>query len=95
MKKITPWNKESEKAFLRCAKNGKYFTKDLNFTKEFRRRYPDLTHKKTGLLGIYRNDTKKESVITTLDDVCILPLPEPSSESLKIRRKRKFGIYRI
>jgi len=94
MKKITPWNKDAERLFDRIAKNGKAFTNDSHITRMLPRQYPDIFDKKNGLIGIYRSESRRESTIIPFDDVQIIPLPEPTSRTNEMRRK-KFGIYRL
>ena len=95
MKKISPFNKEVERLFERIAKNGKAYTNNGKLTQMLPRKYPDIFDKHDGLIEIYRNPSKKRSIIVPLDGVHVIPLPEPDSVSIKIRRKRKFQIYRL
>lgn len=59
------------------------------------RKYPELFDDINGYLEIYRNDRSRQSVILPRLGVRIVPLPEPDSESLKVRRRKKYGVYRI
>lgn len=94
MKKISPFSKEAEKIFEQCIRNGKAFTSNSQLTRLLPRNHPEIFDKKNGFMGIYRNESRRESIITPFDNVVIVPLPEPESR-FNERRRKKFGIYRI
>lgn len=95
MKKITPWNKDVEKLFDSIVKNQRAYVDDINMTRNLGRRLSDLFDKDNGYMDIARIEKTKRSVVIPRIGVQIVPLPEPDSESIKMRRKKKYGIYRL
>jgi len=95
MKKITPWNKDVERLFDSIAKNQRAYVSDVNLSRSLGRRLPDLFDEHDGFMDIGRIGKSKKSVVVPRIGVQVVPLPELTSKSLKIRRKKKFGVYRI
>ena len=95
MKKITPWNKEVEQLFDSIVKNGKAYTSNNTITRNLGRKYSDLFDEHTGFMDIGKVDRSKKSIIVPRIGVQVVPLPEPDSESIKLRRRKKYGIYRL
>lgn len=95
MKKITPWNKDVERLFDSIVKNQRAYISDVNLTRSLGRKLPDLFDENDGFMDIGRIDKTRKSVVVTRIGVQVVPLPEPDSESIKIRRKKKYGIYRL
>jgi len=98
MKTITPWKKypkEFENVFDSIAKNQRGYTSNINFTRGLPRQYPELFDDVNGFFDIARIGKRKESVIIPKIGVQVVPLPEPSSISIKSRRRKRYGIYRL
>jgi len=95
MKTIRPWNKESERILSQIAKDGKAYTNDMNFTRLFGRKHPQLFDKNNGYLDIARIDKRRESVILPRKDIRLIPLDEFPSEEIKLRFKKRYGFVRI
>lgn len=95
MKKITPWNKDVERLFDSIAKNQRAYVNDIKVTRSLGKKLPDLFDENEGFMDIGRIGKTRKSVVVPRIGVQVVPLPESDSESIKIRRKKKYGIFRV
>lgn len=95
MKKITPWNKDVERLFDSIVKNQRAYISDVNLTRSLGRRLPDLFDENDGFMDIGRIGKTRKSVVVPRIGVQVVPLPERSSYQTKLKRKKKFGIFRV
>jgi hypothetical protein len=94
LKYWTPWNKEVERLCDSLVKHKRAYTDDINITRMLGRRHPDLFDEHNGYFDIGRVRKTNKSIIVPRIGVEIIPFPEPDSESIKLRRKKKYGIFR-
>lgn len=95
MRVYTPWSKEVERMFDNIARIGKYYTEDIQFTRNLGRRAPDLFDEQNGYMDIARIGKSRKSVVIPRPGVQIVPMPLPDSEAIKVRQKKRWGIYRL
>jgi len=95
MKTIRPWDKESERILNQIAKNGKAYTSNMQLTRNFGHKHPELFDKNNGFLDIARIEKRRESVILPRSDIKVIPLDEFPSDEVRLRFKKKYGFIRI
>ena len=84
---ISPWSEYSRKKLLQITKDRIVYTGNVQFTRNFGRKYPWLFDEKTGYMDIARIDKRRESVIVLRPNCGLAPIPGPPSmpKSLKFR----------
>jgi len=95
MKTIRPWNKESEKVLNQIAKDGKAYTSNMQFTRAFGNKHPDIFDRKNGLMDIAYMKKRRMSVILPRSDIRLIPLPDRPGEAVKLQFKKKYGFVRL
>lgn len=89
---VKPWSKEVEKYFKRLAKDRLFYTKDINFTRNLGRKYPELFDKNNGFMDIGRIEKRNESIVVVRPGSIVVPLEEPD---WRRRKFTKFKFFKI
>jgi len=88
---VKPWSKEAENVLRKLAKKRIAYTSDIQLTRTFGRRYPELIRE--DFLDIARIHKKDKSVFVLPDDVVVVPKPPfPGGPQSKFM---KFHFYKI
>ena len=82
---VRPWDEASKRIMDQITQNGKAFTKDINTSRAFGRRYPELID--NDFLTIARADRKKETVFATYPNVMVVPISLRTSRNGKMKYK--------
>jgi len=95
MKTIRPWSKESERILNQIVKDEKAYTSNMQLTRAFGKKHPEIFDKDNGFLDIARIEKRNESIILPRSGIKLIPLEEFPSEEIKLRFKKKYGFIRI
>jgi len=88
---VRPWDEASKRIMDQITQNGKAFTKDINTSRAFGRRYPELID--NDFLDIGRINKKKETVFVTRPNVKVVPIPTRMSRNTKWAKYKFYKIF--
>ena len=89
---VKPWSKESENVLRKLSKKRTAYTTDIELTRTFGRRYPELIRE--DFLDIARIHKKDKSVFLLPDDSYVVPNPpNPGSPHGKFMKYKFYKIF--